>query len=110
MHTITTRQLKQMQERDPELTLINTLDEDAFDETRVPGAINIPLASEDFVARVEQQAGGKNQTVVVYCASAQCNSSEKAAGKLQQAGFTNVIDYQGGAEAWQLDEAGAAAR
>jgi rhodanese-related sulfurtransferase len=106
MHTITTRQLKQMQERDPNLTLINTLPEEHFEQTRVPGAINIPLDSKDFVARVEQQAGGRDQPVVVYCASAQCNSSEKAAEQLKKAGFTSVLDYQGGAEAWQNEEAG----
>ena len=107
MQTITTRQLKQMQQRDPELTLVNTLPEEHFEQTRVPGAINIPLDSEDFAARVEQQAGGREQTVIVYCASAQCNSSEKAAKKLEQAGFTSVLDYQGGAEAWQNEEADA---
>ena len=110
MQTITTRQLRQMQERDPNLTLINTLPEEHFEQTRVPGAINIPLESDDFVARVEQQAGDRGAPVVVYCASAQCNSSEKAAEKLEQAGFTAVIDYQGGAEAWQNDEAGTPAK
>jgi hydroxymethylpyrimidine pyrophosphatase-like HAD family hydrolase/rhodanese-related sulfurtransferase len=74
----------------------------------IPGAINIPLQSEDFAARVEQEAGGKDKPVVVYCANDQCNSSEKAAEKLESLGFTDVRRYTGGAAAWQ-NEAGQAA-
>jgi rhodanese-related sulfurtransferase len=52
---------------------------------------------------VEQEAGGKDKPVVVYCASQQCNSSEKAGNKLEAAGFTAVSRYTGGAAAWQKD-------
>ena len=51
--------------------------------------------------RVEEQAGGKDKPVVVYCASQQCNSSEKAAENLENAGFTAVTDFAGGFKAWQ---------
>ena len=54
---------------------------------------------------VEQEAGGKDKSVVVYCASSHCNSSEKAAKKLEEAGFTAVSRYTGGAAAWQEDAA-----
>ncbi len=74
-----------------------------FEKTKIPGAVSIPLESGDFVARVEQQAGGKHKSVVVYCASLQCNSSEKAAKKLEDVGFTSVSRYAGGAAAWQKE-------
>ena len=63
------------------------------------------LRFSDFASRVEQEAGGKNKPVVVYCASSHCNSSEKAAEKLEVAGFTAVSRYTGGAAAWQEDAA-----
>jgi rhodanese-related sulfurtransferase len=100
MQTINTLQLKALQEKYNDLLLVNTLPPESFDKTKIPGSVNIPQDRDDFVARVEQQAGGKDQKVVVYCASAQCNSSECAAMKLDSAGFTSVLDYQGGAEAW----------
>jgi rhodanese-related sulfurtransferase len=106
--TITTEDLKALKDRNGELTLVNTLAFDAFQKTKIPGAINVPLESDDFTARIEKAAGGKNKPVAVYCASSQCNSSEKAARKLESAGFTDVSRYTGGAAAWQ-EEAGTVA-
>jgi rhodanese-related sulfurtransferase len=103
MKTISTDELKSLKDQHGALTLVNTLGAEAFEKTRIPGAINVPLQSDDFAARVEQEAGGKDKPVVVYCASEQCNSSEKAAEKLEAAGFTAVWRYTGGAAAWEKE-------
>jgi len=103
MKTITTDELKNQCDQKGKLTLVNTLGAESFEKTRIPGAVNIPLDNSDFVLRVERQAGGKDRPVVVYCASEQCNSSEKAAKKLEDAGFTAVSRYTGGAAAWQKE-------
>jgi rhodanese-related sulfurtransferase len=103
MREITTDELKALCKTNGKPTLVNTLGPESFEKTRIPGAINVPLGDNDFVSRVEQQAGGKNQPVVVYCASQECNSSEKAAKKLEAAGFTAVSRYTGGAAAWQKE-------
>ncbi|MBA2113852.1 rhodanese-like domain-containing protein [Bremerella alba] len=101
MKTLTADQLKTRQNQGERLTLINTLNEENFEKTKIPGSLNIPLEAADFEKRVEQAIGGKNQPVVVYCASSQCPSSDKAAKKLDEAGFTAVYDFEGGAEQWQ---------
>ena len=103
MKTITTDELKAQCDKPGHATLVNTLAPDAFEKTKIPGAINIPLESSDFSTRVENEAGGKDKPVVVYCASEQCNSSEKAARRLESAGFTAVSRYTGGAAAWQQE-------
>jgi rhodanese-related sulfurtransferase len=103
MKTISTDQLKGLREKNGGLTLVNTLEADSFEKTRIPGAVNVPLNSSDFMTRVEQEAGGKHKPIVVYCASEQCNSSEKAAKKLEDAGFTAVSRYTGGAAAWKKE-------
>jgi rhodanese-related sulfurtransferase len=103
MKTITTDELKASCGKNAELTLVNTLGPESFEKTKIPGAINIPLDSSDFAVRVEQEAGGKDKPVVVYCASQQCDSSEKAAKKLEAAGFSAVSRYTGGAAAWQKE-------
>lgn len=100
MKSIDFKQLKKLLEEGKNIPLINTLSEDHFENTQIPESINIPLESDDFVARVEQTIGGKDQPVVVYCASHDCPSSEKAAEKLEQAGFTQVYDFEGGAQEW----------
>lgn len=103
MKTITTDGLKALKGQNGAVTLVNTLGAEAFEKTKIPGAINVPLESSDFAADVEQASGGKDQPVVVYCANQQCNSSEKAAQKLEAAGFTAVSRYTGGAAAWQKE-------
>lgn len=103
MKTITTDELKAQCGKKGGPTLVNTLAADAFEKTKIPGAINIPLESDGFAARVEQAAGGKDKPIVVYCASRQCNSSEKAGQKLEAAGFTAVSRYIDGAAAWQKE-------
>jgi rhodanese-related sulfurtransferase len=105
MKTIRASELKELLDKNGNVTLVNTLGTDSFEKTRVPGALNIPLNDNEFAARVEQEAGGKDKPVVVYCASQQCDSSEKAAKKLEEAGFTAVTDFAGGFAAWQ-EEAG----
>ena len=105
MRTVTTEDLNTLTNAD--LTLVNSLGPEAFENTAIPGAVNIPLESDDFVARVEAEAGGKHKPIVVYSASEQCDSSERAARKLEGVGFTSVYRYTGGAVAWrqEADEA-----
>jgi len=101
MKTIDASGLKTLLDGNEVVLLVNTLNADSFEKTQIPGAVNIPLDSEHFVRRVEEQAGGKDMPVVVYCASQECNSSEKAAERLEDAGFTAVTDFAGGFKAWQ---------
>ncbi|PQO30455.1 rhodanese-like domain-containing protein [Bremerella cremea] len=101
MQSINADQLKTRQNQGERLTLINTLSEASFESTRIPGSINIPLEKSDFEKRVEQTIGGKNQPVVLYCASADCHSSTKAAKRLEESGFTEVMDFEGGAKEWE---------
>ena len=101
MQPLTVEQLKEMQTRNEDFLLINTLDEKNFPTTRIPGSINIPQSQDDFVQRVEQVAGGKDKKIVVYCASESCTSSPTAAKKLEEAGFSNVLDFEAGAQGWQ---------
>ena len=103
MKTITTEELKALKDKNADLTLVNTLKAEAFEKTKIACAVNIPLEADDFVARVEQEASGKESPVVVYCSNSQCDASEKAAQKLIDAGFTDVSRYEGGAEAWQQE-------
>jgi rhodanese-related sulfurtransferase len=108
MKTITTDGLKALQNQNGGFTLVNTLSAEAFAKTKIPGAVNVPLGDPNFAVHVEQIAGGKDKPVVVYCAHDQCDSSEKAAQKLESSGFTEVLRYTGGAAAWQNEAAHAA--
>ena len=71
-----------------------------FEKPRNPGSINIPHESANFVKEVEYVIGGKNLPVIVYCASEACDASKKAATKLDEEGFTDVMCYEGGYKEW----------
>lgn len=101
MTPITVEQLQSVQDRNSDLLLVNTLSAEDFEETKIPGAVNIPQEADEFVDTVERRAGGKDATVVVYCASAECQSSTEAARKLERAGFEKVFDFEGGYAAWR---------
>lgn len=101
MNRVTAEQLKSLQDSSEDFLLINTLDAEHFSSTKIPGAINIPQSNDEFVEQVENQAGSKDRRIVVYCASEECNSSSEAARKLEAAGFTNVHDFEAGAEGWK---------
>lgn len=83
------------------ITVVNVLPAEAFAKNHIPNSINIPLESLDFTAQVEAVIGSKEAPVVVYCASYSCDASKKAASKLDQAGFANVLCYEGGMKEWQ---------
>ena len=101
METLTTQQLARKLE-DEDLLLLNVLDEDQFDATRIPGSQNLPLSSDDFVQEAEAIAGDKQKTIIVYCAGPECNASPTAARLLDETGFANVYDYEGGLKEWAL--------
>ncbi len=101
MKTIDANNLKHMLSSESKPTLVNTLPADSFEETRIPRSINIPQDQQDFAERVEQAIGSRDEPVVVYCASRQCDSSTKAAHKLEEAGFSQVYDFEAGTQGWE---------
>jgi len=103
MKTIATDELKALHADRRGLLLINTLDESHFESSRILDALNVPESKDDFVDRIEGIAGSKNRPIVVYCDSSECQSSTRAAEKLDAAGFQEVYDYDGGMRAWKQE-------
>lgn len=100
--------LKRMNEVDHEdFVLINVLPREAFNKKHIRTSINIPIGSDKFAERVESVAGTKDRKIVVYCANFECSASPKAAKRLEQAGFSQVYDYEGGTEDWFAHKEGA---
>jgi rhodanese-related sulfurtransferase len=62
----------------------------------IPGALNIPLHA--FAAAQEKDLIPRGKTIVVY--DREGNRSRIAAKALTDAGYTDVLDLQGGIEAW----------
>jgi rhodanese-related sulfurtransferase len=84
--------------RDPAMgtALVNVLGHEAFEQKHIPNSINIPV---DELDQFEQRFR-KDKDIIVYCASAECDASVKAAEALSARGFRNVSDYVGGIAEW----------
>jgi len=90
-----------MKQENKNLKVINVLEEKYFKKEHLPESINIPEGSETFLEAVEKELGSKTDPVVVYCASLECDASPKAARKLEDAGYTQVYDFEGGVKEWK---------
>ena len=108
MKAITRDELKEMNEKQhKDFVLINVLPREKFEEKHIRTSINIPVDSDDFTQTVEKVVADKSRPVVVYCANKECDASPQAAKKLEEAGFTQVLDYEGGTRDWFEQEAAA---
>jgi uncharacterized protein (TIGR02284 family) len=101
MKKVTAKQVKSLLIRNEAVPLINVLPEEQHRRKHVPGSISIPLEKDSFLGRVDRVVEGKRAKVVVYDADAQCNASSEAAELLEDAGFENVHEFEGGIEEWQ---------
>jgi rhodanese-related sulfurtransferase len=82
-----------------DFVLVDALSPISFAGAHLPGAINIPPASVD--ARAPRKIPDPSTDVVVYCESADCESSVAVAQRLAELGYTNVRHYAGGKRDWR---------
>jgi len=68
-----------------------------FEKGRIPGAVNIDIASSKFTEKVE--ALDKNKTYLVNCAVGM--RSARACKKMETMGFTNLYDLAPGFDGWK---------
>lgn len=99
LSSITAVKLREKLESDDRPVLINVLGKDAYRSERIPGSINIP--SDDIEDMITDVVPDKDQNVVVYCADADCSASPTAAGKLEDMGYTRVMDFEAGLAGWK---------
>lgn len=90
---ITREELTNMVSSGQRFKLVDVLDKGHYEKEHIQGAISLPLNEiEKKAAKVLK----KDDTIVVYCASFDCQASTNAAEKLLSLGYKNVLDYKGG--------------
>lgn len=80
-----------------DLNLIDVRTPEEFAEGNIMGAENINFFDKDFKAQVEHL--DKEEPVYIYCRSGA--RSAKAAVQLQEMGFKEIYDIQGGYLNWE---------
>jgi rhodanese-related sulfurtransferase len=84
------------QEKSMNQTIIDVRTPAEFSSGYIEGAINIDFFSDDFLAQIGKL--NKNETLFIYCRSG--NRSSKAAQKIRDLGFKEIVDLQGGINNW----------
>ncbi|HUY87346.1 MAG TPA: rhodanese-like domain-containing protein [Pirellulales bacterium] len=99
--TISPKQLHELVEAGAAVELIDVRTPVEFRELRVTFARNVPLDRLD-AAQLAAQRNGSEQPLYVICRSG--NRSMQACQKFLAANYTNIVNVEGGALAW--DKAG----
>ncbi|MGI9534845.1 MAG: rhodanese-like domain-containing protein [Thermodesulfobacteriota bacterium] len=96
--TISRQQLKEHIDTGKDLVLVEALPEKYFNEAHLPGAVQIDYTEVNEKAPVLLE--NKDDMIVVYCASTECQNSSKGANQLDSIGYTNVYEYIEGKQDW----------
>ena len=97
-NTITREELRNAIEAG-EVTVVEALPANYYEDAHLPGAINIPHT--EVRALAPRLLPDKDAAIVTYCASTTCPNSDIAATVLTKLGYANVRDYVEGKAGWQ---------
>lgn len=96
--TISREELKQAIDGG-EVTVVETLRAEHFEQGHLPGAIHIHY--ETIADQADRLLPDKNAAIVTYCSNTACRNSEIAANQLTAMGYSNVRKYADGKQDWQ---------
>jgi rhodanese-related sulfurtransferase len=96
--SISRDELKLKLDRGDALVLLEALPPMYFEDSHLPGALNLPHDRVDALAAT--LIPDLSAEVVVYCANAPCPNSGIAARRLTALGYTNIREYAEGKEDW----------
>ena len=88
---ITAEEAKKIMDSGEEHIVLDTREQDEFDEGHIPGAILIPYT--EIENKAEEMLPDKDKLILVYCRSGR--RSKIAAESLAKLGYTNVKEFGG---------------
>ena len=88
---ITAEEAKKIMDSGEEHIVLDTREQDEFDEGHIPGAILIPYS--EIENKAEEMLTDKDKLILVYCRSGR--RSKIAAESLSKLGYTNVKEFGG---------------
>ena len=88
---ITAEEAKKIMDSGEEHIILDTREQDEFDEGHIPGAILIPYT--EIENKAEEMLPDKDKLILVYCRSGR--RSKIAAESLEKLGYTNVKEFGG---------------
>jgi rhodanese-related sulfurtransferase len=99
--TITPRELYEKKQQGNDVALVDVRTPMEFQQVHVPFARNVPLGELD-AAQLAAESNGSSEAIYVICHTG--GRGQQAGEKLVAAGCENVVNVEGGTQAW--DHAG----
>ncbi len=97
METVSAADAYEIVQSAPEgLVILDLRREDEFDEAHIPGAVNMDFYSYDFETRLDQL--DREAPYIIYCRTG--NRSAEARLLMQELGFMEVYEIDGGIVSW----------
>jgi len=95
-----TELLKRIEQKDPDLVVLDVRTADEFAAGHVPGARNV--SHELLASRIDELAGARDKQVVLYCRSGR--RTLLAEDVLRKAGFKRLGHLEGDYLAWEAEK------
>ena len=95
---ISAKEAKEIMDVAEDYIVLDTREQDEFDEGHIPGAVLIPYT--EISDKAEEMIPDKDKLILVYCRSGR--RSKIAADSLVSLGYTNVMEF-GGIIDWPYD-------
>jgi rhodanese-related sulfurtransferase len=89
--------LARIEAGDP-IVIVEALGPMYYDDAHLPGARNLPHDRVDELAA--EVLPDRDAVVVVYCSNTACQNSVVASRRLEQLGYSNVLEYIEGKQDW----------
>jgi len=93
---ISAEQLRDKIDKNPDVTIINVLDEETYVDCHITGSINVPY---DNIIEI-LASWDKEREIVLYCAQHSCPKSNQTYELLESMGFQHIYQYPGGIKEW----------
>ena len=90
-------ELKEKMDRGDGFVLVDALSTSHYKSSHLPGAVNLPY---EFVDEAEKVLPDKGAEIIVYCMNAECEASREESRELEEMGYTNVLHFAEGKQAW----------
>ncbi len=95
---ITANEAKEIMDSEDDVIILDTREQDEYDEGHIPGAIVIPHT--EIEDKAPEMLPDKDAKILVYCRSGR--RSKIASESLARLGYTNVLEF-GGINDWPYD-------
>lgn len=94
MLTVDTEKIKELLSSGKSVKFVDVRSKDSYEKEHIAGAISLPL---DEIEKKAEKILRKDDAIVVYCGSLECQASNKATEKLLSIGFfKSLAEYAGG--------------